>query len=44
MTILKQLQRFNKANKLIGSESTGNPEEFAEQLGVCRRQMFNILQ
>ncbi len=44
MTILKQMQRFNKVNKLIGSENTGNPEIFAEKLGICRSQLFNIIE
>ena len=44
MTILKQMQRFNTVNKLIISEKTGNPEDFAEQLGVCRSHLFNIIE
>jgi hypothetical protein len=44
MTILKQMQRFNKVNKLIKAESTGNPADFAKKLFVSRRQMFNILE
>ena len=44
MTILKQLQRFNKTNKLIIAENTGNPENFAEKLGVCRSHLFNIIE
>ena len=44
MTILKQMQRINKANKLIETASTGCPEEFAERLGVSRRQLYNILE
>jgi hypothetical protein len=44
MTILKQMQRFNKVNKLISEENTGNPHDFAEKLNVSRRQMFNILE
>jgi hypothetical protein len=43
MTILKQMQRFNKVNKLIKAESTGNPADFAKKLFVSRRQMFSNL-
>ena len=44
MTILKQMPRFNTINKFIISENSGNPEDFAELLGVSRSHLFNIIQ
>lgn len=43
MTILKLLQRINKANQLIVDEKTGDPAQFAQKLGVSRSQLYNIL-
>ena len=43
MTILKQMERINKANKLIMAERTGDPDQFAEQLGISRSQLYNII-
>lgn len=36
MTILKQMERINKADKLIIAERTGDPDQLAEQLGISR--------
>lgn len=43
MTILKQMERINKANKLIMAERTGDPDQFAAQLGISRSQLYNII-
>jgi len=44
MKTLKQLERLQKAHKLILQENTGTPNEFANKLGICRRQLYNILE
>ena len=43
MTIFNQMSRINKVNKLIVQQSTGNPDDFAEQLGISRSQLYNII-
>jgi len=44
MKTLKQLEHLQKAHKLILQENTGTPKEFANKLGICRRQLYNILE
>lgn len=44
MQIIKQLERLKKANLLIKSECTGNPDEFAIKLTISRSQLYNILE
>jgi len=44
MKTLKQLERLQKAHKLILQESTGTPKEFAKRLYISERQLFNLLE
>jgi len=44
MKTLKQLERLRKAHKLIQLENTGVPDEFAEKLGISRRQLYNMIE
>ena len=43
MNFLEQIERLNKANKLIESEKTGNPSEFAEKINCSRSQLYIII-
>ena len=43
MKYLKQLERINKAHKLISSAATGSPREFAIQLGISQRTLYILL-
>ena len=38
-----QLDRIKKMNNLIKNKRTGNPQEFAKQLGICQSQLFNLI-
>jgi len=44
MEFIKQIERIQKAEKLIRFEKTGNPELLANKLGVSRRQMYRIIE
>lgn len=41
---LKQLNRLQYIDQLIRQKRTGNAEEFAEKLGVSRRQIYYWLE
>ena len=41
---LKYLYRIEKLLKLINDENTGSPGNFANSLGISRRQLYNILE
>jgi len=43
MKAITQLERLKKMNRLIKTEHTGKPEEFARQLGVCQSHLFNLI-
>ena len=43
MKTLKQLERLRKAHKLIRTERTGSPKEFANKLYISEREMFRTL-
>ncbi|WP_462318983.1 hypothetical protein [Marinilabilia sp.] len=43
MIVFKHIQRLEKINKLISENRTGTPDEFAQRIGVRRRQLFNYL-
>ncbi len=43
MKLLKQLERLEKINHLIKNECTGIPEDFAENLGVCRGHLYRLI-
>ena len=44
MKTLKQLERLRKAHKLIQSENTGTPREFANKLYISEREIYRILE
>ncbi len=43
MKTLKQIQRLQKAHKLIKQENTGTPKEFSLKLNISEREIYNIL-
>jgi len=43
MKTLKQIQRLQKAHKLIKQENTGTPKEFAQKLHISERELYNII-
>lgn len=43
MNFLDQIERLNKDNKLIRSEKTGTPFEFAEKINCSRSQLYIII-
>ncbi|MFA5535150.1 MAG: hypothetical protein WDA19_11685 [Mariniphaga sp.] len=43
MKALSQLERIKKMNRLIKTEHTGSPKEFAAMLGVCESHLFNLI-
>lgn len=44
MNLFETIDRLYRLHKLIQQEATGNPDEFAEQIHVSRRQLYNILE
>jgi hypothetical protein len=44
MKAIEQLERLKKMNRLIKSEHTGAPEEFAGKLGICQSHLFNLIE
>lgn len=40
MKAIEQMERLQRMNELIKAESTGTPEEFADKLGISRRQLY----
>jgi len=44
MKTLKQLERLQKAHKLILQENTGTPKEFANKLHISERELYRILE
>ncbi|MGC9355095.1 MAG: hypothetical protein ACP5D9_14710 [Mariniphaga sp.] len=44
MKAIEQLERLKKINKLIKSERTGTPEEFAGELGICQSHLYNLIE
>lgn len=43
MNYLKHIERLEKIDKLIRANKTGNPEEFAQNIGISRRQLYHYL-
>ena len=43
MNFIKQIDRINKAHKLIQTEKTGNPDAFARQMLMGRSQLYNLI-
>ncbi len=44
MKTLKQLERLNKAHKLIKQGNTGSPTEFSKRLHISERELYRILE
>lgn len=44
MEFIKQIERLQLLNKLVREKRTGSPEEFAERLGLSRRQLYFYLE
>jgi hypothetical protein len=44
MNFNKQPDRIKKMHRLIQTETTGSPEQFAQQLHLSRRQLYNELE
>lgn len=42
--IFKQLNRLQQMDQLIRQKRTGNATEFAQKMGVSRRQIYNWLE
>jgi predicted DNA-binding transcriptional regulator YafY len=43
MMFIKHIERFEKIDKLIRTRRTGTPDEFADRVGISRRQLYNYL-
>jgi DNA-directed RNA polymerase beta' subunit len=44
MNLVETIDRMDRIHKLIRQEATGTPDEFARQIRVSRRQLYNILE
>lgn len=44
MKIYEIIDRIDIIHKMINQQSTGNPEQFADKLGVSKRQLYNIFE
>lgn len=44
MQLFESIDRAQRMHQLIRSESTGTPCEFAERLGISRRQLYYLLE
>jgi DNA-binding Lrp family transcriptional regulator len=44
MEFIKQIERLQLLNKLVGEKRTGSPEELADRLGVSRAKLYLILE
>ena len=44
MSFIKYVERLRRMDSLISMMATGNPEEFAEKIGVGRSTLFQHLQ
>ncbi|MCF6351731.1 MAG: DNA-binding protein [Cyclobacteriaceae bacterium] len=44
MKFIKQIERLQKLNKLIGQQCTGCPNELAEKLNIKRSQLYEVLE
>lgn len=43
MNLIEQIKRIERVDQMIRMRATGPPEKLAEQLGISRRTLFNIL-
>jgi transcriptional antiterminator len=44
MVTLKYIERLRRMDQLIRQQCTGNSDEFAERMGVSRRQLYNLIE
>jgi predicted DNA-binding transcriptional regulator YafY len=42
MDYFERIDRLYEIHRLIQMEETGNPDELAKKLHLCRRQMYNL--
>ena len=42
--LFEEINRIQRIDKLIRLSNTGNADEFAEKLGISRRQIYNIIE
>ena len=43
MNFIRQVERYQKLNKLIYQQSTGTPSELAERLNLKRSQLYEVI-
>jgi hypothetical protein len=43
MKLFQYLDRINMMHKLLNNSSTGTPEEFAQQLGISRSSLYELI-
>ncbi|MCP4457542.1 MAG: HTH domain-containing protein [Cytophagales bacterium] len=43
MNYIQKIERLQKLNKLIEQGRTGTPDELAQQLGISRSKMYEVL-
>jgi len=41
--MIVQIERFQKMHRMIAARRTGTPSDFARQLNVTERQLYNLL-
>lgn len=44
MVTLKYIDRLKRMDQLIRQQHTGNSDEFAERMGISRRQLYNLIE
>ncbi len=44
MNFIKQIERIQKADRLISHQRTGVPEEFAQKLNLSRAQLYRLIE
>ncbi len=44
MKVFDMMDRLQHMHKLIDARKTGTPEEFAQQIGVKRRMLYEIIE
>jgi len=44
MNLIRHIERLEKIDKLVRENKTGTPHEFAEKVGISRRQLYNYIE
>ena len=44
MNLIWHIERLEKIDKLVRGNNTGTPHEFAEKVGISRRQLYNYIE